>query len=82
MTPCNFFFTTFFTLRRSQVLVRQRNGNTAKRKGVVDKTLNRAGATPLFRLSAAQVNRGVAPARPEQLGAVFCPHAAEERRVC
>jgi len=31
-------------------------------KAVVEKTPNRAGATPLFRLSAAQVNCGVAPA--------------------
>jgi hypothetical protein len=39
------------------------------------KTLDWAGATPLFRLSAAQKIRGVAPARPERLGAVFCPRA-------
>jgi hypothetical protein len=31
-------------------------------KVTVEKTLNRAGATPLFRLSAAQKVRGVAPA--------------------
>jgi len=31
-------------------------------KEAVEETSNRAGATPLFRLSAAQVNRGVAPA--------------------
>jgi len=31
-------------------------------KVTVEKTLKRAGATPLFRLSAAQKVRGVAPA--------------------
>jgi hypothetical protein len=51
-------------------------------KPTVEKTRNRAGATPLFRLSAAQVNRGVAPARPEQLGAVFCPPTAEKQEFC
>ena len=33
-----------------------------KRKVAVEKTLNRAGATRLFRLSAAQKVHGVAPA--------------------
>jgi hypothetical protein len=59
----HFFPCHFFTLWRSEVLVRQRNGNAAKRKDAMDKTSNRAGATPLFRLSAAQKVRGVAPAR-------------------
>jgi hypothetical protein len=58
----HFFPCHFFTLWRSEVLVRQRNGNAAKRKDAMDKTSNRAGATPLFRLSAAQKVRGVAPA--------------------
>jgi hypothetical protein len=47
MTLCNFFFTTFFTLWRSEVALQQRSRNTAERKDAVDKTLNRAGATPL-----------------------------------
>jgi hypothetical protein len=51
-------------------------------KPTVEKTRNRAGATPLFRLSAAQKVRGVAPARPEQLGAVFFPPAAERQEFC
>src|ERR1700733_6068702 len=63
MTLCTFFLATFFTLWRSEVLVRQRNGNAVKRKDAMDKTSNRAGATPLFRLSAAKKVRGVAPAR-------------------
>jgi len=32
-----------------------------KRKATVEKTHNRAGATPLFRLSAAQAGRGSLP---------------------
>src|SRR5271167_2759743 len=44
-------------------------GQTAKH--TVEKTRNRAGAPPLFRLSAAQKVRGGAPACPEPLGAVF-----------
>ncbi len=59
---CTFFFTTFCTLRCSEVFDRENNTNAARRKDTVEKTPNRAGATPLFRLSAAQVNRGVAPA--------------------
>jgi hypothetical protein len=62
MTLCTFFLVTFFTWWRSEVLVRQRNGNAAKSKDAMDKRPNRAGATPLFRLSAAQKVRGVAPA--------------------
>ena len=57
-----FFFITFRTLWCSEMLGRVRNGNTARRKHAMEKTQNRAGATPLFRLSAAHVNRGVAPA--------------------
>ena len=62
MRRCTFFFTTFCTLWCSEIFCRERDGNTARRKDAVEKTPNRAGATPLFRLSAAQVNRGVAPA--------------------
>jgi hypothetical protein len=36
--------------------------NALQAKVTVDKTPKRAGATPLFRLSAAQKVRGVAPA--------------------
>lgn len=32
------------------------------RKATAEKKSNRAGATPLFRLSAAQKDRGIAPA--------------------
>jgi hypothetical protein len=75
MTLCTFFLATFFTLWRSEVLFRQRTGNAAQRKGAVDKTSNWAGATPLFRLPAAQVNRGVAPARRACCVTVFSPRA-------
>ena len=39
------------------------------------KTLGWAGATPLLTAFSRPKFCGVAPARPEQLGAVFCPHA-------
>ena len=39
------------------------------------KTPDWAGATPLFRLSAAQKVRGVAPARHARGVTVFCPRA-------
>ena len=59
---CTFVFTLFFTLRCDEVLDRARTANSERKKDAVEKKPNRAGATPLFRLSAAQVNRGVAPA--------------------
>jgi hypothetical protein len=39
------------------------------------KTLRWAGATPLLGAFSRPKFRGVAPARPEQLGAMFCPRA-------
>jgi hypothetical protein len=39
------------------------------------KTLEWAGATPLLGAFSRPKYRGIAPARPEQLGAVFCPRA-------
>jgi hypothetical protein len=47
-----------------------------KGKVTVEKTPNRAGATPLFRLSAAQKVGGVAPARHACCVTVFWPRAA------
>jgi hypothetical protein len=64
---CTFFFTTFRTLWCSEVLARDKNRSTARRKNAMDKTPNRAGATPLFRLSAAQKVRGIAPALSRSL---------------
>src|SRR6266852_3530093 len=52
----------FFTRKKSEVLGNRRNTKQGKAKVTVEKTSNRAGATPLFRLSAAQKVRGVAPA--------------------
>jgi hypothetical protein len=48
------------------------------RKVTQKKTPDWAGATPLFRLSAAQKVRGVAPARHEGSVIVFCPRAQRE----
>ena len=46
--------------------------NEVQLKVTVGKKPKRAGATPLFRLSAAQKVRGVAPARYVGSVAVFC----------
>jgi hypothetical protein len=39
------------------------------------KTLGWAGATPLLGAFSRPKHRGIAPARPELLGAVSCPRA-------
>jgi hypothetical protein len=39
------------------------------------KTQGWAGATPLLWAFSRPKCRGIAPARPEKLGAVFCPRA-------
>ena len=46
--------------------------NAVQARVTVEKTPKRAGATPLFRLSAAQKVRGVAPARHAGSVTVFC----------
>ena len=51
-----------FTLWHGHVLKSQREGVNPKKKCPAEKTQNRAGATPLFGLSAAQKVLGVAPA--------------------
>src|SRR5437879_6133286 len=48
------------------------------RKVTQRKTPDRAGATPLFRLSAAQKVRGVTPARHARSVTVCCPRAQRE----
>jgi hypothetical protein len=52
--------------------------DTRIRKVTQKKTLDWAGATPLFRHSAAQKVRGVAPARYAGSVTVFCPRAQRE----
>ena len=44
----------------------------------VAKTLGWAGATPLLTAFSRPKFCGVAPARPEPLGAVFCPRAYKD----
>ena len=61
-THCTFVFTCFFTLWREQFLSAVRDREAMQAKVTVEKTPNRAGATPLFGLSAAQKVSGVAPA--------------------
>ena len=52
--------------------------DTRMRKVTQKKAPDWAGATPLFRLSAAQKVRGVAPARYAGSVTVFCPRAQRE----
>jgi hypothetical protein len=51
-------------------------------KVTVEKTPNRAGATPLFRLSAAQKVRGVAPALSRILRDPFCRVHVSKQSIC
>ena len=62
MTFCTFQIGNFFTRKGPEVLGKGRNKNSEEARVTVEKMSNRAGATPLFRLSAAQKVRGVAPA--------------------
>jgi hypothetical protein len=74
ITVCTFAVANFFTGQISEVLGRRSNTKSRKAKVAVEKTSNRAGATPLFRLSAAQKVRGVAPALRHALSyRVFFP---------
>ena len=74
MTFCTFQIGNFFTRKGPEVLGKGRNTNSEEAKVTVDKMSNRAGATPLFRLSAAQKVRGVAPAlRHAESCRVFFP---------
>jgi hypothetical protein len=43
------------------------------RKVTQKKTPDWAGATPILTAFSRPKSRGIAPARPEPLGAVFCP---------
>ena len=62
MTLCTFQIGNFFTRKGSKVLGKSRNAHSEEARVTVEKMSNRAGATPLFRLSAAQKVCGVAPA--------------------
>jgi hypothetical protein len=61
-THFSFVFSKFFSLWHQQFLFGVRDRKPQETKVAVEKTPKRAGATPLFRLSAAQKVRGVAPA--------------------
>jgi hypothetical protein len=61
-THFSFVFSKFFTLWREQFLCGVGDREPVQAKVTVEKTPKRAGATPLFRLSAAQKVPGVAPA--------------------
>jgi hypothetical protein len=62
MTFCTFQIGNFFTRKGREVLAKGRNTNSEEARVTLEKMSNRAGATPLFRLAAAQKVRGVAPA--------------------
>jgi len=62
ITHFNFAFCTFFTPRSAHGIDSQRFATTVSAKVTAQNGANWAGATPLFRLSAAQKVRGVAPA--------------------
>jgi hypothetical protein len=61
-THFSFVFSKFFNLWRGQFLGGVEDTEPVQAKVTVEKTPKRAGATPLFRVSAAQKVRGVAPA--------------------
>jgi len=63
ITLFSFVFSKFFSLWRDQFLCGVGDREPAQAEVTVEKTPKWAGATPLFRLSAAQKVRGVAPAR-------------------
>jgi hypothetical protein len=62
ITHFSFVFSKFFSLWREQFLCGVGDREAVKAKVTMEKTPKWAGATPLFRLSAAQKVRGVAPA--------------------
>ena len=61
-TACTRNAFTSFTLWHRHVLRNQEEGLSTEKKCPAEKIPNRAGATPLFGLSAAQKVLGVAPA--------------------
>lgn len=67
------FFTRFFTSEIRKSLEVKDFGPTPKRKAAAEKSLNRAGATPLFGLQTAQNAFGVAPAFPRCFALVIFP---------
>ena len=73
-TYFNFVFSKFFTHECQDFVSGARDASRVKAKVTAEKTPKRAGATPLFRLSAAQKVRGVAPAlRHAESCRVFFP---------
>src|SRR6266851_5526447 len=74
-THFSFVFSKFFNLWREQFLCGVGDREPVQAKVTVEKTPKRAGATPLFRLSAAQKVRGVAPAHTFARNESFWPLA-------
>src|SRR5216684_6545463 len=80
-THFSFVFYKFFSLWREQFLGSVGDREAMQTKVTVEKTPKRAGATPLFRLSAAQKVFGVAPAlRHGESCRLFFPRCQEVRK--
>ena len=67
------FFTKFCTLAIENAPEMRDFGPTLQRKAAAEKSLNRAGATPLFGLQTAQNAFGVAPALKRCFALVIFP---------
>src|SRR6266436_3127948 len=77
-THFSFVFSKFFNLWHQQFLFGVGDREPRETKVAVEKPPKRAGATPLLTAFSRPKFCGVAPARPEPLGAVFCPHAYKD----
>jgi hypothetical protein len=62
IASCTFVFSCLFTLCEYNLFGGKEVRAPMRGKVTVEKALKRAGATPIFRLSAAQKAAGVAPA--------------------
>ena len=65
-----------------EVTYGQTPATTPRAKPTEEKTRNQAGATPLCAAFSRPKCRGVAPACPERLGAVFFPPLEEKQEFC
>ncbi len=78
ITLCTFRAATSSPNARPTEFILKRFPTTTSAKVTAQNRSNRAGATPLFRLSAAQKVRGVAPARYTGSVTAFCSRAQRE----
>jgi hypothetical protein len=81
-THFNPFFTNFFTRSSAHGMDSSRLATTAPTKVTVEKTPNRAGATPLFGGQSAQKFVGSLPPAPSGSGPCFVRVHDSEQTVC